>query len=448
MDCIQEPARQIPVIHECDICIIGASCTGVFAAVRAARLGASVALIENNAFFGGVATAGLVNIWHSLHDLPGEKQIIHGLTWEVLQRLARRGAARFTRPGERNYAFFNSAELILLLDELVAEYPVIRPFLHTRFVDAVVEEGRVTAVIVEDKNGRRAVRARVFIDASGDGDLLVRAGMAHSRSDELQPATVCALISGLDEVENRDPSFTLAAAVHDPRHPNALRAGFLWYAPVEGVPGVRMVAGSRLHHLDCSDADQLTQAELEGRRQVRAILDIVRQHHPGGDRVALVALPAYLGIRETRHAVCHHRLTEAELLAGTQFEDAIANSTYPVDIHYSNQAGTLLRYLDGTETLNIPGQPVQCRHWRPAETPSPLYYTIPYRSLVPLGSKNLLVAGRLIDADRGAYGAVRVMVACNQTGEAAGTAAVLSLRENVDVKAVNPARLRAALEEA
>ena len=91
---IHEPARDVPVVHECDVCVIGGGGTGVFAAVRAARLGATVALVENNGFFGGIATAGLVNIWHSIYDTAGERQIIGGLTVEVIERLQKRDAVR------------------------------------------------------------------------------------------------------------------------------------------------------------------------------------------------------------------------------------------------------------------------------------------------------------------------------------------------------------------
>ncbi|MCH5378214.1 MAG: FAD-dependent oxidoreductase, partial [Planctomycetes bacterium] len=122
MNTIDEQIKT-PIVHKCDICVIGGSCTGVFAAIRAAQLGATVALVENNGFFGGVATAGLVNIWHSIYDTAGQKQIIGGLTVEVIERLLRRDAAVVYAPSNPSrYAVFNSAELILELDDLVSEH--------------------------------------------------------------------------------------------------------------------------------------------------------------------------------------------------------------------------------------------------------------------------------------------------------------------------------------
>jgi flavin-dependent dehydrogenase len=208
MHTIHEPARDTPIAHTCDLCVIGGSCTGLFAAVRAAQLGATVALVENNGTWGGVATAGLVNVWHSIYDTAGQRQIIGGLTVETIERLVRRDAATlYETSNASRYAVFNSAELILVLDDLIREHSPIRPFLHTRFVQPVAEDGRMSAAIVEDKTGRRAIQARAFIDATGDGDVIARLGLPTTRLDDLQPPTTCALIYGLDEVARRNPGF-------------------------------------------------------------------------------------------------------------------------------------------------------------------------------------------------------------------------------------------------
>jgi hypothetical protein len=448
MTVIRESARETPIVHKCDICVVGGSCTGVFAAVRAARLGASVALVENSGFFGGVATAGLVNIWHSIYDTVGELKIIGGLTVEVVERLCKRDAvALYEPPNESKYAVLNSAELMVELDELIRGHPTIRPFLHTRFVTPIAEQGRMTAALVEDKSGRRAIQARYFIDATGDGDVIARLDLPFTRQNDLQPPTTCAHVSGLDTVAAANPGFELSRAVHDPQYPNALKQGFLWHSEVVGLPDARMIAGTRVHNADCSDADQLTRAEMEGRRQARAIRDIVHDHYAGGEAVSLIALSSTIGIRETRHATCLHRLTEREVLDGVRFPDAIANGSYRVDVHHSEKAGLTFRYLDGTERYVVPGQPAVLGRWREVRETDPTFYQIPYRSLVPQGTRNVLVAGRLVDADRGAYGAIRVMVNCNQTGEAAGVACALALQGNLDVADVDPGQLRSTLTE-
>jgi hypothetical protein len=439
---IIEAARETPVAFEADVCVIGGSCTGLFAAVRAAQRGLRVALVEGNGYFGGAATAGLVNVWHSLTDAGGERQIIAGLTAEMLARLERRGAMQpFMQYGYQ----MNCAALILELDALVREYPSIRPFLHTRFVAPhCVDDGRVTHAIIEDKTGRRAIAARVFVDASGDGDLVARMGLPTITRDVLQPPTVCAYLTGLDTVSQ---DFTLRHDVFDSRYPEALPPGFLWTARVPGVPGLTMVAGTRVHGADCSDADQLTSAEMEGRRQVQSLLDLLHRHVPGGESVQPVALPAYIGIRETRHAVCCYRLTEADVLEGRHFADAIANGTYPIDIHHGQGAGITFRYLNGVEQHHVPGQPVVTGRWREPRVEDPLFYQIPYRTLVPAGARNVLIAGRCIDTDQGAHGAVRVMVNTNQMGEAAGLAAAMACTSGRDVGEVDTDALRRTMAE-
>jgi hypothetical protein len=208
-----------------------------------------------------------------------------------------------------------------------------------------------------------------------------------------------------------------------------------------------MVAGTRVHGANCADADELTRAELEGRRQVRAICDILRENFDGGEGVSLVSLAAQIGIRESRHAECVHRLTEAEVLEGVRFEDAIANGSYRVDVHHGDGEGLTFRYLDGREMVSGAGQRWTEGRWREPREVDPTFYQIPYRCLVPKGSANVLVAGRVVDADRGAFGAVRVMVNCNQTGEAAGVAAALACEGGCGVADVDVGRLRARLGE-
>ncbi len=446
-DAVREQARDVPVAHACDICVIGGGSAGVFAAVRAARLGARVALVENNGFFGGVATAAKVNVWHSLFDTTGRTKIIGGLTEEVIGRLDKRNAVILTKSSGSRYAVFNTFEMMIELDELVREHANIRPFLHARFAAAAKKAGRMTHAIIEDKSGRRAIEAAYFIDATGDGDVIDRLGLPFTKNDDLQPPTTCLFLYGLDAVKEHNPNFSLGQVVYDSRYANALKRGFLWYAEAVNMPGALMVAGTRVSGADCSDADQLTRAEMEGRRQARCIRDIVHVNFKGAEAVSIVGLSSYIGVRETRHALCLHRLTEKEVLEGVRFPDAVANGSYRVDVHHSDKPGLTFRYLDGTEVYIVPGQKPVGGRWRPKQGQNPTFYQIPYRSLVPRGSKNVLVAGRLVDADRGAFGAVRVMVNGNQTGEAVGAACCLALQSSSNVADVDARRLRDTLAE-
>jgi FAD dependent oxidoreductase len=446
MSTIREPACETPIVGEYDLCVLGGSCTGVFAAVAAARLGLRVAIVELNGFFGGVATAGLVNIWHSDHDTVGKKKIIQGLTIEVLERLSRRNATITYAPGNSSRGFLlNTEELKIELDELVTEHK-IRPFLHTRFTAPLFEDNQLTAVAIEDKTGRRAIRARYFIDATGDGDLVARMGLAVRLNNDLQPPTTCASIYGIKAIADKYPDFSLREAIADPNYPEALDRPGIWASEIVGIPGLHMVAGTRAHDADCSDADQLTQAEIECRRQVRQICDLMRNHFPTDEGVALASIAPYIGIRETRKVSCLHQLTEEEVLTGVQFPDAIANGSYRVDVHHSTRSGITFRYLNGLEVYSEPGSKPEAGRWRPEQEEDPTFYQIPYRCLVPQGATNVLVAGRMIDTDRGAHGATRVMVNTNQMGEAAGTAAALALGSDVAVADVDTKKLRTTLE--
>ncbi|MFW5829563.1 MAG: FAD-dependent oxidoreductase [Planctomycetota bacterium] len=441
---IQEHLTPTPICHECDCVVIGGSCTGVFAAVRAARLGLSVAIVEAHNCFGGVATTAGVNIWHSLYDTRYDKRIIGGLTVEVIDLLRHRHAIE-EQPQRCNAFHLNTEELKIVLDGLVRTHR-IRPFLHTRFAAPICTDDGLTAVAIEDQQGRRAIRARCFIDASGDGVLVARAGYPTRTGQALQPPTTCAKIQGLQALRARHPGLDISRVLFDAeRHPEALADGFVWTAPVPGATDTTLLAGTRLHGVDVSHPDQLSQAEIDGRDQVDRIMRMLRRE-AGDLPIALIDLAAHIGSRESRHACCLHRLREDELLHGVTFADAIAAGSYRVDIHFPDRAGLVFRYLDGTEVELGPEGP-RIGRWRPPlETGSdPNSYQIPLRSLIPIGSDNVLVAGRIIDADPGAFGAVRVMVTANQMGEAAGVAAAVHLRSQVPMHRIDAHQVRRLL---
>lgn len=437
---LTEPSREIPVLGEYDLCVLGGSCTGVFAAIRAARLGLSVAVVERMGCFGGVATISMVNVWHSPLDEAFEKPIFSGLTVEVMNRLKKRKAVKEAEKNPHWAWIFNSAELQIELDEMILEHK-ITPWLHTSFCAPHVEDGELKAIFVETKSGRGALRARFFIDATGDGDLCKRLGLETYRSAHRQPSTTCALFSGWQHVEQRN----WRDVVRCHRKEANLPEGFAWGVTVPDSD-LFLLAGTRTFQ-DCSTAEGFSAAEIEGRRQVRAIQDILRRHLPDAP-VTLQALPSRIGIRQTRHVRCHHQVTGEEILSGKRFPDAIANGSYSMDLHHDDKPGITLRYLDGREIYSRPDSAPEHGRWRPETTENPTFYQIPYRSLIPRGPYgNLLAAGRFIDADAPAHSAIRVMVNLNQTGEAAGTAAYLALKQSQSAAEVDPARLRQSLAD-
>lgn len=447
---IQEEPQTVPVFHEADICVLGGSCTGVFAAVRAARLGARVVLVEKQNAFGGVATSGLVSIWHSLYDTEFKKQIIAGLTVETVERLSRIGAVTERQKSHSAGYVLNTEELKIELDRLVLEAGVI-PCLHTMFVAPYVKDGELKAVIVENKSGRGAIIAKMFIDATGDGDLCHRLGIGERQSPHYQPSTACAKISGWgqnreweDDVTGTDrlAGLDLPAALLEHKDEFGLSEGFGWGAFVPGTKDTYMYAGTRVYHADSSNGEMLTYSEMEGRRQVRAIMDLIRKYGPE-NKLALVALPSYIGTRETRHINCRYRLTGEDVLYGKRFDDAIANGSYRIDIHHQDKAGLTFKYLDGQQVYVRPGYPKEVSRWREPTNTNPVFYQIPYRSMLPAGPyPNLILAGRMLDADDEAFGGVRVMVNMNQLGEAAGVAAYMGLNQSRGFAQLDTAELR------
>lgn len=427
----------LPVFDEVDICVLGGSCTGVFAAVRAARLGYSVAIVEQQGCFGGVATNSLVNIWHSLLDTEFKRKIIGGLTDEIIGRLQKRDAVVISEKNENSGFTFNSQELKIELDELVLETG-IHPYLHVLFSEPYFEEGKPAGVIVDSKSGRGIIKARVLVDATGDGDLCVRLGVPYYSHSILQPPTTCAYMEGFDAEE-------VISLMKDHAGEFDMRYGFIWGCDLPGTHE-KMISGTRVLGQDCADIHGLTNAEIEGRRQIRAVMDMVRKY--GKSKIALAGLPAYIGIRETRHIKCLYQVSDEDTMYGRHFEDAIANGSYRLDVHYQDRSGVSFRYLDGKEVYHPQdGTDAVWSRWRPAAESSPTFYQVPLRSLIPQGTDNVILAGRMLDAAPIAYSGIRVMVNMNQVGEAAGVTAALALRHGCPICKVPASEVRSVLSE-
>lgn len=435
MSYITEPARDIKVINDVDIVVLGGSCTGVFAAVRAARLGAKVAIVEQAGAFGGTATNSYVCIWHSLTDITYKKQIISGLTEEMIERLKAVPNGLRIRPPKENkwraphYSTYvlNTEEMKIELDRMVIEAG-ITPYLHTRYSAPYLEDGELKAVIIENRSGRFAIRAKFFIDATADGFLGADMGMDVYYHGDLQPATTGARVAGWEKLTK--PNNILRT------DENRLRIGGRagWEINVPGTKNVSNWCKPQFVG-DCSDADILTRAEIEGRRQVREMMNILRESDPCGSELSLVGLSPMIGIRETRQLRCSYQITGEDICYGRKFDDAIGYCAYPVDVHIP-QMPTTFRYLDGWERHSTPSGEIEEVRWR-EDGDYPTYWQIPFRSILPESIPNLMVCGRSIDSDRDAHGALRVMISLNQTGEAAGVACYEALTSGKTLQKIN-----------
>lgn len=441
-----EKAKELEVLADVDVCVVGGGTTGVMAAVRAARMGAKVAIVETQGNFGGNATSSLVCIWHTLLDFDFEKQIIGGLTQEVLDRLDARNAL-WTRDPRRKCLcrmnqigtyVFNPQDLKIICDEMLLEAG-ITCYLHTRVCAPYMEDSQLKAVIVESKNGRQAIKAKFFIDATGDGELAYRMGVPFEERDSKQPSTTAAIVRGYCDVEN--PKKVLLDHLDEYGLPV-----MGWDVEYPKAPEIQVLCKTNVFDNPLT-MEGMTAAEIEGRRQVKGIVDCLNKYGKGEKDVVLLGLSSYLGIREGRSMKGVYTITGDDLNNGVSFPDTIGYGSYPSDIHHADKPGCTFSYLNGMSEYERDGYPYEITWWKEKTDDYPRYWQIPYRALVPVECDNLLVCARGLAADRVAFGAIRVMVNLNQTGEAAGVAAALCVSEKVTNKTLDTDLLRAKMAE-
>jgi hypothetical protein len=424
---IIEPAREVDVIHETGVLVVGSGPSGLAAALAAARAGADVTLLERFGCFGGNLTAvGVEGLAWYRHERTVEAG---GIAAEFEQRSIDSGVAV---PDSQSRSHEIDAEgFKLVADALVAEAGV-RPMLHRLYVAPVMDGDAIVGVIVESKSGREAILAGRVIDATGDADVAARAGAPTVTTpvEQMQAASVIFHLSGVDKRAfldgvRADPQ-TYADwssgewAVQTTGKEDELFSPFLrtpfQRAAREGVieADLQTLAGTwgavhdsgeltylNVVHLaacDGTDPDSLTRFEIEGRRQAAAAIDAMRRYTPGCAGARLRNFGMTIGIRDTRKLDAVYNLTEADVRGEARFEDSIG--IYP-------------EFIDGYGVLVLPT--------------TGRYMQIPYRSMLPRGVRRLLVAGRAIGGDRIAHAATRNMACCVVTGQAAGIAAAVSL---------------------
>lgn len=428
----------VKLLDNVDLVVAGGSATGVNAAVAAARMGLKVYIIEGQGCFGGTATSGLVTVWHSLYGMDGKTKIISGITSEILDALKKRNAA-YTR--HMDESVFENEDMKLVLDDLIVRSKV-NYLLHTLVTDVVVKNEKITGVIIENKSGRQFIRAKMFIDATGDGDLAHFAKCPYEKDKIHQPPTMCVRIANWPK---NVPIGKITEAVFKPKYRKLLPLGFQWGAYSRQRKDELMLAGTRVYNTDSTNGKSLSYAEVEGRCQVKVIIDILRKDVPGCKNISIAALPGHIGLRESRKIIGRYRVTGDELLNGRSFEDAIGYGSYRVDIHHGDGEGLTFYYLDGVRTKVFHSKPSVTDRWTERKDTAN-FYQIPFRCMLPQKINNLIVAGRAISADKKAYGALRVMVNCNQTGQAAGVAAGLCLKKNTIPSKLDYGLLRKTLK--
>ncbi|MDT3686147.1 MAG: FAD-dependent oxidoreductase [Pseudorhodoplanes sp.] len=432
---LTEPARSVPVFGEFDIVVLGGGPAGIAAAAAAGNLRCNTLLVERYGFLGGMGTAAGVTNFCGLHaNVHGEiRQVVRGIADDLLARIDRLGGLNKPHSifGKTFAQAYDNAAYKIAADDLLLSRNVDILF-HALAAGAVVDGERVDALLLETKSGRQAVRAKIFIDCSGDGDLAAFAGAPFEIGDAdggmLFP-TMMFRLSGvdpdtageawksipllMDEAEKRGMRFPRKGAIVRPMlHPTEWRVN------------VTQIKSANGRALDGTDAIELSAGEIEGRKQALAFFEFLKANAPGFEKSYMIDIAPQLGIRETRRIEGLYKLTREDVLSCASFDDTIGVNGWPIEAHVAGDVKW--------EWPDIPG--------------SRGFNHLPYRMLLPQKVANLLVAGRCASMSHEGQSAARVSGPCFAMGEAAGSGAHLALAGNVDPADIDVTQLQNTLE--
>lgn len=423
--------------NEVDVLVAGGGPSGLIAATAAARLGARTLLVERDGFLGGMATAGLVAQFFFFF-LKDVLQVVKGIPEEFTERIKKAGGATGFEKYILNAAGLNSSPLAVMgfpfdpeiakivADELVSDAGAHILF-HSVVVDVLMEGKRVCGAVVEGIGGRRKIRAKVVIDATGDAIAASKAGVEVIGEEEefrkaRMPATLVFRATDIDLPELRAlPREEKQRIVR-----RGLEGGEIPWASLGffRAPGTNdaFCLMSRIGELDLLDDEDLSQAMIRGRQQIKKIVDFLRREVPGFKNCKISAIAPRLGIRETRRIVGLYTLTDDDIFSSRPFEDAVVLGGGYVDIHEHAGTGILLKELD-----------------RPFE--------IPLSCSFPVSVEGLVVTGRSISTTRVVNGAIRGMGTMMALGQAAGTVAALAVKRGILPTKVSAEEVQSTLRE-
>ena len=437
---VEEASRSTPVLHETDVLVAGGGPAGLAAATAAARAGARTTLVDRYGCFGGVITqVGVDTIAWYRHEGTVD---LEGIGREFERRAEELGG---TAPDVQSQSLALDSELFKVVADRLVEEARVEPLLHCLVTEPIVEDGLVKGVITESKSGRHAIFAQRVVDCTGDADIAFRAGApchTHPRGS-VMGVSVMFSCSGVDKarfldyVAGSQPTYGdwgKCWSVKTTGKEDHLFSPYLQEpfdrARAEGIipEEMRSIGGTWgritdageanslnmvvMAGYDCTDVRQLTEAEIEGRREALLAIEALRRYTPGFEKARLRTFGSTLGTRDSRKLAGRYELTGDDVRGEARFDDSV---------------GIFPEFLDGYGVLVIPT--------------TGRYFQVPYGILVPRNVDNLLVAGRCVAGDKISHAATRNQMCCAVTGQAAGAAAAVSLRDGrttggVDVESV------------
>ncbi len=434
--------EDIPVIAEADVAVIGGGPGGLGAAVMAARYGAKVVLAERYGLLGGMATFGEVTPFMYNHykedknggiedsaamDRPVYGEWVKKMLTYLPDRLRNSPAYQFTEKVNKYQIMTISKDIAPMAAEDLCLEAGVRIMYHHNLVGAIVNDGVIEAAVFSTKSGFVAIKAKAFVDTTGDADLTVLAGGKTEfggPSGYCQPMTLCFKLDHVDHDRlpawnDWQPYYEKAKAegrITCPRE-NVLHFGY-FDNDVVHFNTTRIVKRSAV------DANDLSEAELEGHRQFREFLEFLRSDVPGFENAQIRSIASHIGVRESRRIVGIACGTRADFDNRARYEDAILRCNYDIDIHSPTGSGTDHSYMDWSE-----------------------YYEIPYGCVVPKGLKNLTVGGRPVSVDHAIHASIRVMPPACSLGQAAGMAAAMSAKSGIPCDELDGKQVRAELKK-
>ncbi|WP_127585090.1 FAD-dependent oxidoreductase [Paenibacillus koleovorans] len=432
---VEEPRRSLPVIADVDVLVCGGGPAGFIAAIAAARSGARTLLLERYGFLGGMATVSLVGPI-SKFRCQGEL-IVGGIPWEFVERLAARDGALLDLPSG-NVPF--DPELYKLVAMQMVRESGVELLHHAYAVGCIkdaADEGRLTHVLIESKSGRQAIAAKMIVDCTGDADIVEFAGLPYERSNtdqgETQPMTLYFRMGGADTetmerlvMSHDHVRYTiqhLKEAMGKARSEGKLPLfGGPWIQHGSTIRQGELSANVTRYPGNAVDVRSLTEAECTTRQNMFDLIPFLKESMPELKNGHLICSGTQVGVRESRRIIGLFKMTKEEILHRVDFPDTVAKGAHPIDIHSAKDNSQEVVFINEA-------------------------YNIPYRSLIPLGSRNVLVAGRCISASREAFGSIRVQAQCMALGQAAGTAAAMCSSEGIEAAELDGVALNRRLLE-